>query len=112
MMRRILLAALPWALLGGAILDPGAASRAASGYMVQLASVRSEDAARKEWERLQRVHPDLLGDLELALQRADLGERGVFFRIRTGPFPNKATAEDMCWQIKAAELACLVVYSE
>ncbi len=58
---------------------------------------------------MQRAHPDLLGDLELSVQSADLGERGIFFRIRTGPFPNRATAQDMCWQIEAAKLGCLVV---
>ncbi len=34
------------------------------------------------------------------------------YRVRIGPFPNKATAQDMCWQIKAAKLACLVVHTK
>jgi cell division septation protein DedD len=84
-------------------------ARAAGDYFVQLASVKSDDAARTEWSRMQRAHPDLLGDLDLLVQSADLGDRGVFYRIRTGPFPNRATAQDMCWQIKAAKLGCLVV---
>ena len=42
------------------------------------------------------------------LQRADLGERGIFFRMQTGPFPNRATAQDMCLQLKAAKLDCIV----
>jgi cell division septation protein DedD len=85
---------------------------AAEDYFVQIASLKSEDVARKEWARMQRAHPDLLGDLELSVQSADLGDRGVFFRIRTGPFPNQATARDMCWQLKAAKLNCLVVRSQ
>ncbi len=43
------------------------------------------------------------------MQAIDLGDRGIFFCIRVGPFPNRATAQDMCAQIKAAELACLVM---
>ncbi len=82
---------------------------AAGDYFVQLASVKSDAGARQEWARMQRVHPALLGDLALEVQRADLGDRGIFYRIRTGPFPNRATAQDMCAQIKAAKLACLVV---
>ncbi len=82
---------------------------AAGNYFVQLASVRSDESARKEWTRLQKVHPALLDDLALEVQRADLGDRGIFYRIRTGPFPNRATAQDMCAQIEAAKLACLVV---
>ncbi len=107
-MRRLLLAGLLWAVAGVAGPDSSPAL-AAGNYYVQLASVKSDDVARKEWARLQRAHPDLLGDLELSVQSADLGDRGIFFRIRTGPFPNRATAQDMCWQIKAAKLVCLVV---
>ena len=104
MIRRLLLVALLCAIGSG--FGP---ALAAGAYFVQLASVKSEDGARKEWARMRRAHPDLLGDLELSVQTADLGERGVFYRIRTGPFPNRATAQDMCWQIKAAKLDCLVV---
>ena len=59
--------------------------------------------------RLQKGHLDFFGDLTLDVQRADMGAGGIFYRVRIGPFPNKATAQDMCWQIKAAKLACLVV---
>ncbi len=104
----LLWAGLLWAGAGVAGLGSGQAF-AAGSYFVQIASVKSDDEARKEWARMQHAHPDLLGDLELSVQSADLGERGVFFRIRAGPFPNRATAQDMCWQIKAAKLGCLVV---
>ncbi len=107
-MRCLLLAGLLSAIAGVAGLGSGQAL-AAGRYFVQIASVKSDGGARKEWARMQRAHPDLLGDLELSVQSADLGERGIFFRIRTGPFPNRATAQDMCWQIKAAKLGCLVV---
>ncbi len=102
MLRRIIPAALMVAGLGSG------PALAAGDYFVQLASVKSDDSARKEWARLRKGHPVLLGDLALAVQRADLGDRGIFYRIRTGPFPNRATAQDMCAQIKAAKLDCLV----
>ncbi len=107
-MRCFLVAGLLWAVAGAVGLGSGQAL-AAGRYFVQIASVKSDDEAREEWARMQRAHPDLLGDLELSVQTADLGERGIFFRIRTGPFPNQATAQDMCGQIEAAKLGCLVV---
>ena len=82
--------------------------QAAEVFMVQLASVKSEQRATGEWNRLRDRHGELLGDLELMLQRVDLGERGIFFRMQTGPFPNLATAQDMCRQLKAARLDCIV----
>jgi cell division septation protein DedD len=106
-LRRIVAATLVVALLAvGLVAGP---ALAAGDYFVQLASVKSDASARKEWKRLRKAHPELFGDLSLDVQRADLGDRGIFYRIRTGPFPNKATAQDMCWQIKAAKLGCLVV---
>ena len=82
---------------------------AAEAYAVQLAALNSERSASDAWARLRRKHPDLLGDLTMSVERADLGERGIFYRLRTGPFPNRATAEDMCWQLRSQKLDCLVV---
>jgi cell division septation protein DedD len=103
MLRRIIPAALMVASLGSG------PALAAGDYFVQLASVRSDQDARKGWARMQKAHAELLADLVLSVQRADLGDRGIFYRIRIGPFPNRATAQDMCGQIKATKLACLVV---
>jgi cell division septation protein DedD len=104
MIRRGLFAVLLWVVALG--VGP---ALAAGDYFVQLASVRTDVGARNEWKRLRKAHPTLFDDLALDVQRADLGDRGIFYRIRVGPFPNRATAQDMCGQIKAAKLACLVM---
>ncbi len=104
MLRQISLAALLWSVALGS-----GPALAAGNYFVQLASMKSDASARQEWARLQKAPPELFGGVALDVQRADMGADGIFYRVRTGPFPNKATAQDMCWQIKAAKLACLVV---
>ena len=81
----------------------------AKGFYVQLASLKSRDRAREAWTELQKGLPDLLGGQALSLQSADLGDRGIYFRVRVGPLPNLATAEDLCWQIKAEKRDCVVV---
>jgi hypothetical protein len=82
---------------------------ARSGWKIQLAAVKSEQAARQEWGRMQKAHPDLLGDMRLTVQRADLGDKGVFFRIQGGPLPDRTTAEDVCAELKSTKQPCLVV---
>jgi cell division septation protein DedD len=82
---------------------------AASGWKIQLAAVKSEQAARQEWGRMQKAHPDLLADMRLTVQRADLGDKGVFFRIQGGPLPDRTTAEDVCAELKSTKQPCLVV---
>lgn len=58
---------------------------------------------------MQKSHPDLLGDLRLTVQKADLGTKGVYYRIQAGPIPDRTTAEDVCAELKSAKQSCLVV---
>jgi cell division septation protein DedD len=81
----------------------------AGGWRIQLAAVKTEAGARAEWSRLQKVHPDLLGDMRLNLERVNLGEKGIYVRIQAGPLPDRTTAEDMCGELKATKQPCLVV---
>jgi cell division septation protein DedD len=78
------------------------------GYFLQLASLRSEDGAKREWSQIKKKHGGLLGALSMKVERADLGSRGIFYRLLTGPLPNEATAKDLCRQLKDAGQACLV----
>lgn len=79
------------------------------GVFIQLASLKSAESAAGEWSRLQKSHPDLLGAMALVVQSAKLDDRGTYFRVQTGPFPNRATAEDMCWQLKEKRQDCVVI---
>ena len=58
---------------------------------------------------MQKTHPDMLGDMKLTVQRADLKDKGVYFRIQAGPLPDRTTAEDVCSELKVAKQPCLVV---
>jgi cell division septation protein DedD len=82
---------------------------AGGGWKIQLAAVKSEEGARQEWGRMQSVHPDLLGDMRLTVQKADLGTKGIYYRIQAGPLPDRTTAEDVCAELKASKQPCLVV---
>jgi len=94
--------------VAAAVTGPRTAGSAEPMYVVQIASVKSEARAKDEWANLQKRHGELLGDLNLMVQRFDAGDRGIFFRMQTGPFPSRMTAVDMCRQIKAARMDCLV----
>lgn len=85
------------------------ASLASGDVAIQLAALQSESAARRAWGQLQGKHAGLLSDQRLSLQRVSIEGKGTFWRVRTGPFPNRATAEDMCAQLEARGQDCLVV---
>ena len=89
--------------------EADATAQSGPAYFVQLASLNSSVAAEQAWDSLKEAHPSLLGDMPLSLQTIDLGDRGVFYRVQTGPLPNRATAKDLCWQIKAEKQDCVVI---
>ncbi len=79
-----------------------------NGWKVQIAAVKSEDAARSEWLRQQKNNPELLGKLTLSIQQTTVNGT-EYFRIRGGSLPSKAAAEKLCDQLKAKKLGCLIV---
>lgn len=82
----------------------------AESYRVQVAAVRSSEAAYGGWQRLQAQHKDLLGKLKLTVQRVDLGpEKGVFYRVQAGPLADKAAARDLCTKLSLRRVGCLIV---
>jgi SPOR domain len=87
---------------------PGQAAAGTAGPRLQLGSVRSQDGARQEWERIKRKNPDLLGSLSATPVRADLGEKGVFYRIQTAPVADPAIAERLCSELKQRNIGCII----
>ena len=77
------------------------------GFQIQLASVLSEEAAMAEWKRISGKNKDLLGALTPAVTKADLGDRGVFYRLRAGPLADKAAAVALCESLAAVNVGCL-----
>ncbi|MEM6903849.1 MAG: SPOR domain-containing protein, partial [Pseudomonadota bacterium] len=77
------------------------------GWRVQLASVGSQEAAIREWRRYQRAHTDLLGNLDLKVQRADLGDRGIFYRVQAGVL-DRDGANAVCQTLKTRGTDCLI----
>jgi hypothetical protein len=93
-----------------AVPTPAASTPAgkASAVQVQLASLRSPEAAREDWARLKRDNPDLLGKLTAVAVRTDLGDRGIYYRILAGSFGDAAAAEKLCSELKRRNLGCIL----
>ena len=71
--------------------------------------MRSEESARQEWSKLRKANNDLLGGLTAAWSRADLGERGIYYRIQAGPIADGAAAERLCGELKRRNVSCILV---
>ena len=47
--------------------------------------------------------------LPLLMKRADLGDKGVFYRLQAGPLSDAAAAETLCGKLKQRNVGCLIV---
>jgi len=81
---------------------------AAGGYTVQVTSQRSEADAQTEFKSLQAKFPGQLGSRQPIIHRADLGDKGTFYRALVGPFASSEAAAAMCSNLKAAGGSCIV----
>lgn len=87
---------------------PAAEPAATGSARIQLAAVKSETAAQKEWARIQKANPDLLGDLTLHVERFNKTASEVYYRIQAGPLQDKASAKQLCAKLKQKNQACIV----
>ena len=78
-------------------------------FRIQLGSLDSASAAEAEWRRLRRRHRDLLEALRPRVQRADLGAKGVFYRLQVGPLAGAGRAKGLCEALARRNVRCLVV---
>ena len=81
---------------------------AGGGYAVQVTSQRSEGEAQSAFRALQAKYPTQLGGRAPIIRRADLGEKGTFYRALVGPFGSAEEAAGLCNGLKAAGGNCIV----
>lgn len=89
---------------------PVAAAAPASGgaFVVQIMALREEAEVRGAWAALQKKHSSVLGGQALDVERADLGDRGIFYRVRAVGYETRAAAISACEKLKAAGQDCMV----
>lgn len=78
-------------------------------FRIQLGAVRDKAAAQREWRRLRRKHPNVLGKLQLFVQQVNISGKGVFHRIQAGPMAERVLAEVACDQLIAEKAPCFVI---
>ncbi len=89
-------------------ISPNAAASATGSYVVQVSSQRSEAEAQASFRSLQGKFPGVLGGRQALVRRADLGEKGTFYRAMVGPFGSSEDATRFCGSLKAAGGQCII----
>lgn len=86
----------------------GASAGAGATWRLQFASVRTEEEAKAEWQRLVSRYREDLAGLSPVVLKADLGDRGVFWRVQ-GAGATEERAKAICARLRSQNVGCLVV---
>lgn len=92
-----------------ALPAPGATTSGDAGarYRVQLGAFRAADDAAKAWNDFRSRHSTLAA-LEHRIEEADLGAKGIYFRLQAGAFKTRSEARSLCARLKADRLDCMI----
>lgn len=87
--------------------EAGEAAIQLSGWTIQLTSARDEKAAWTIWSKLKNRHK-LLNDAKPVVIKADLGAKGIYYRLRLGGYDSQSDARSVCSKLKSRGMSCFV----
>ena len=88
---------------------PAAEASSGGSYVVQVAARKSQTDALAAFADIQQKYPQLLEGYRPIIKRADLGNKGVWYRLNVGPVESKQVASSLCSQLKSAGMrSCLI----
>ncbi|MBB3318672.1 hypothetical protein FHT77_004573 [Rhizobium sp. BK181] len=80
---------------------------AAGGYGVQIASLPSEEEAKKSYASLSKKFAGVLSGRSYEIRKAEIAGKGTFYRVRI-PAGSKDEAAAICEKYRAAGGSCLI----
>ena len=78
-----------------------------TGWAVQLASATSEEGAWALWKKMQ-ASKKVLNGKDAVVVRADLGTKGIFYRLRLVGYESQNDASRACGKLKSGGVKCYV----
>lgn len=77
-------------------------------YFVQAASLKSLESAKREWQRIFDENRAALTGEQVYFEKANVGDRGLFFRILIGPMSERDAAKTLCAFLQQNDQTCVV----
>ena len=77
--------------------------------VLQIGAYQSEVNAHAASKEFEVQYGNVDGLATTSIQKVDLGARGVWYRLRVGPFADNAVAMTTCAKLKAQGAACIMV---
>ena len=71
-------------------------------FFVQVGARNVQEDAMKAFAVMQQKYASVLGNYQPSVRKVDLAEKGIWYRLRVGPFTSKDDAEKLCNDLKTA----------
>ena len=84
-----------------------AVAPALEGWSVQVASATSEDGAWLTWKKMKAKHKSLAASRPVVV-KADLGTKGIVYRVRLAGYEDQNAAKKSCTKLKSSGISCYV----
>jgi cell division protein FtsN len=84
------------------------ASAVSGKAVLQIGAYESPEIANGAWTAFKSRYADVAGKLAQDVQKADLGAKGTWYRLRVGPFADKAAANSACTKLRSEGATCFV----
>ena len=79
------------------------------GALLQIGAYRTNALAQGAWEVFRVEHREIVLDLASDIQAVNLGERGIWHRLRVGPYSDNDAANGACAILQARGAECFAV---
>jgi cell division protein FtsN len=70
-------------------------------YVLQIGAYKSQEDADTAWKTYKAKHAALLSGYGPDVQKADLGDKGIWYRLRVAGFSDQSVASALCDRLKA-----------
>jgi len=87
--------------------------RKRSSIKVQISAMSSKENCEEYLYKLKKLHPEVFSGTKHYVEEANLGRRGIFYRLQIGDFVNQIQAEEFCnrfiAQTQKSSSECIIV---
>ena len=91
--------------------DGGNSKASDSDFSLQIASLRSNELARREVERLKALLPNMLSNLSLTIVPVHIESDGIYYRVLAQPIEDAEHGAKQCAALRTHKIPCLVIKS-
>ena len=99
--------AAPLASLAPSMVSSDISHGNSTGAVLQIGAFQNEDGAHAASKEFHSRHGDVHG-LTTSIKKIDLGAKGIWYRVRLGPFADSAVAKTACTELKVHGTDCIV----